>query len=73
MVLKRMYKIIKNGKDNTFKVVEIATNQTFSIGYDRDVEYKKYRHLKSGIGFAGWTPAFMFNGDFKPPFPNDQD
>lgn len=58
-----MYKIQKQ-KDllekDVFEVVEIASDNILKTFYDHTEANSFYRKLKeTGIGFEGWTPAFV--------------
>jgi hypothetical protein len=52
-----MYKLQK--QNNTFDVVELASGNLIKSFKTHDEANNLYRRLKNGIGFEGWTPAFV--------------
>ena len=52
-----MYKLQK--QQNTFDVVELASGNLMKSFKTHDEANSFYHRLKDGIGFEGWTPAFV--------------
>ena len=51
------YKIVKNG--NQFEIHELESQLIVDVFNDHGKASERYRFLKRGGNFAGWTPAFF--------------
>jgi hypothetical protein len=63
--MKNYTRVLESENNFCWAVFETATEQVVSrYVFDEDAN-KHIKFLKSGGGFAGHTPAFMFNNDKK--------
>jgi len=60
-----MYKLVKNKDTQEFEILEEQTNQILCSFKEHKEAHPIYRRFNGGRGFCGWTPEFMFYGNWK--------